>query len=223
MFQHRQRTKAALHLMIATARRKPLTYHLPKRLPTRRNSLQGRRLMADQEPASVGSGSRDGAVLRSRFSRSVEDLRLNCRLAASFSPRQRHGLDVQFNIAVNEAARIFTRSSSRSTSPLRSENGVHFVVDLGYAGLFGLQEPAGRALQPFYDERRGCSSPSRADHRRGGIEHGFPPPLLLDPVTSRGRTWRNSSSRFAGQDTAGRGRRRRRRDEPDPRLRRTST
>ena len=88
-------------------------------------------------------------------------------------------------------------SASQSTAPredihevvlkidvtARSENGVHFVVDLSYAGLFGLRNLPEEALQPFLliEAPRLLFPFARQIIAEAVRARGFPP-LLLDPI-----------------------------------------
>jgi preprotein translocase subunit SecB len=65
----------------------------------------------------------------------------------------------------------------------RSENGVHFVVDLSYAGLFGLRNMPEEALPPFLliEAPRLMFPFVRQIIADAVINTGFPP-LLLDPI-----------------------------------------
>ena len=58
-------------------------------------------------------------------------------------------LDVQFNINVEKVADDVHEVVLKIEVSARSDNGVHFVVDLSYAGLFGLRNVPEEALPPF--------------------------------------------------------------------------
>ena len=65
----------------------------------------------------------------------------------------------------------------------RSENGVHFVVELSYGGLFGLQNVPEEALPPFLlaEAPRLLFPFARQIIADAVIHTGFPP-VLLDPI-----------------------------------------
>jgi len=69
----------------------------------------------------------------------------------------------------------------------RSENGVHFVVDLSYAGLFGLRNLPEEALQPvlLMEAPRLIFPFARQIVAEAVSNTGFPP-LLLDPIDFTG-------------------------------------
>jgi preprotein translocase subunit SecB len=69
----------------------------------------------------------------------------------------------------------------------RSENGVHFVVDLSYGGLFGLRNIPEDALPPFLliEAPRLIFPFARQIVSDAVANTGFPP-LLLDPIDFAG-------------------------------------
>ena len=56
---------------------------------------------------------------------------------------------MQFNIGVNPAAEDVHEVTLKMEVTAKSDNGVHFVIDLSYGGLFGLRNLPEEALQPF--------------------------------------------------------------------------
>jgi preprotein translocase subunit SecB len=92
-------------------------------------------------------------------------------------------LDVQFNIAVNKAADDVHEVAIKIDVSARSENGVHFVVDLSYAGLFGIRNVPDEALTPFLliEAPRLLFPFARQIVADAVANTGFPP-LLLDPI-----------------------------------------
>ena len=58
-------------------------------------------------------------------------------------------LDVQFNLNVQGAGEGVHEVTLKFDISARSDNGVHFVVDLSYAGLFGIRNVPEEALPPF--------------------------------------------------------------------------
>jgi preprotein translocase subunit SecB len=142
--------------------------------------------MADQQPASGGNGSGDNgsepqvAVL----AQYIKDLSVeNPSAPQVFSWQVQPSLDVQFNIAVNAAAENVHEVTLKVEISAKSENGVHFVVDLSYAGLFGLRNIPEEALQPFLliEAPRTIFPFARQIIAEAVSSTGFPP-LLLDPI-----------------------------------------
>jgi preprotein translocase subunit SecB len=142
--------------------------------------------MADQEPASNGNGSGENSnePQLSILAQYTKDLSVeNPSAPQVFSWQVQPGLDVQFNIAVNTAAEDVHEVTLKIEVSARSENGVHFVVDLSYAGLFGLRNLPAEALQPFLlvEAPRMLFPFARQIVSEAIANAGFPP-LLLDPI-----------------------------------------
>ena len=142
--------------------------------------------MADQEPAPGGNGSGENSSEPqvSILAQYIKDLSVeNPSAPQVFSWQVQPGLDVQFNIAVNGAAENVHEVMLKIEVSARSENGVHFVVDLSYAGLFGLRNLPAEALQPFLliEAPRLLFPFARQIIAEAVSSTGFPP-LLLDPI-----------------------------------------
>ena len=92
-------------------------------------------------------------------------------------------LDVQFNLNADKAGDDVHEVSLKIEVTARSDNGVHFVVDLSYAGLFGLRNIPEEALGPFLlvEAPRLLFPFARQIVSEAVTNTGFPP-LLLDPI-----------------------------------------
>lgn len=92
-------------------------------------------------------------------------------------------LDLQFNINVAQASDELHEVILKMEVTARSENGVHFVIDLSYAGLFSIRNAPGEALQPFLliEAPRILFPFVRQIVAEAVMNAGFPP-LLLDPI-----------------------------------------
>jgi preprotein translocase subunit SecB len=142
--------------------------------------------MADQEPASSGNGSGDNSSEPqvSILAQYIKDLSVeNPSAPQVFSWQVQPSLDVQFNIAVNPAGENVHEVILKIEISARSENGTHFMVDLSYAGLFGLRNLPDEALQPFIliEAPRLLFPFARQIIAEAISNTGFPP-LLLDPI-----------------------------------------
>ena len=142
--------------------------------------------MADQEPAtgSNGSGENGNEPQVSILAQYIKDLSVeNPSAPQVFSWQVQPSLDVQFNIGINNAAESVHEVILKIEVSARSENGVHFVVDLSYAGLFGLRGLPDEALQPFLliEAPRLIFPFARQVIAEAVSNTGFPP-LLLDPI-----------------------------------------
>lgn len=142
--------------------------------------------MADQEPASGGNGSGENSSEPqvSILAQYVKDLSVeNPSAPQVFSWQVQPTLDVQFNIAVNAAAEDVHEVTLKIDVSARSENGPHFVVELSYAGLFGLRNLPQEALQPFLlIEAPRLIFPFARQIVAEAISNAGFPPLLLDPI-----------------------------------------
>ena len=142
--------------------------------------------MADQQPASGANGSGDSGnePQLSILAQYVKDLSVeNPSAPQVFSWQVQPSIDVQFNIGVVQAADDVHEVSLKIEVSARSDNGVHFVVDLAYAGLFGLRNLPPEALQPFLliEAPRLIFPFARQVIAEAVSNAGFPP-LLLDPI-----------------------------------------
>ena len=91
--------------------------------------------------------------------------------------------DVQFNINVNRMSDEVHEVILKITVKATSTQGTHFVVDLAYAGLFGLRNIPDEALPPFLliEAPRLIFPFARQIVAEQISNLGFPP-LLLDPI-----------------------------------------
>ncbi|MEO7654589.1 MAG: protein-export chaperone SecB [Sphingomicrobium sp.] len=92
-------------------------------------------------------------------------------------------LDVQFNIASDKIAEDVHEVSLKIEVSARSDNGVHFVLDLAYAGLFGIRGIPEEALPPFLliEAPRLLFPFARQIIAEAVVNAGFPP-FYLDPI-----------------------------------------
>ena len=143
--------------------------------------------MADHEPAPGGNGSGESGGNEPQVSilaQYIKDLSVeNPSAPQVYSWQVQPSLDVQFNIAVNPAAEDVHEVTLKIDVSARSENGVHFVIDLSYAGLFGLRNLPQEALQPvlLIEAPRMIFPFARQIIADAVSNTGFPP-LLLDPI-----------------------------------------
>ena len=146
--------------------------------------------MADQEPASGGNGSGEiiGEAQVSVLAQYVKDLSVeNPSAPAVFQWQVQPALDVQFNIGVEKRAEELHEVTLKIDVSAKSENGVHFVVDLAYGGLFALRQVPEEALQAFLliEAPRLLFPFARQIIAEAVSNTGFPP-LMLDPIDFAG-------------------------------------
>jgi preprotein translocase subunit SecB len=92
-------------------------------------------------------------------------------------------LDVQFNINVNKAADDVHEVVLKIDASAKSQNGVHFVIDLSYGGLFALRNIPEEAMAPFLlVEAPRLLFPFARQVIAGATQDMGFPPLMLDPI-----------------------------------------
>ncbi len=92
-------------------------------------------------------------------------------------------VDVQFNIAVDRVADEVHEVVLRINVSAKSDQGTHFLVDLSYAGLFGLRNFPDDQLAPFMlVEAPGLIFPFARQVIAEAVQNTGFPPLLLEPI-----------------------------------------
>src|SRR5438477_2463439 len=142
--------------------------------------------MADQQPAPNGNGSGEAGIdpQVSILAQYVKDLSVeNPSAPQVYQWQVQPALDVQFNINVEKAGDDVHEVTLKIDASARSDNGVHFVVDLSFGGLFGLRNVPEEALPPFLliEAPRLLFPFARQVVAEAVSNAGFPP-LLLDPI-----------------------------------------
>ena len=146
--------------------------------------------MADQEPATGGNGSGEvgSEPQLSILAQYTKDLSVeNPSAPQVFSWQVQPTLDVQFNIAVNTAAEDVHEVTLKIEASARSDNGVHFVIDLSYAGLFGVRNMPADSLEPFLlIDAPPLIFPFARRVLAEAVSAPGSPPLLLAPIDFTG-------------------------------------
>jgi len=140
--------------------------------------------MAEQEPAAGGNGSGENETQVSILAQYVKDLSVeNPSAPEVYSWQVQPSLDVQFNLNVQGAGEGAHEVTLKFDISARSDNGVHFVIDLSYAGLFGIRNVPEDALPPFLliEAPRLLFPFARQVISDAVANSGFPP-LMLDPI-----------------------------------------
>ncbi|MEO7276624.1 MAG: protein-export chaperone SecB [Sphingomicrobium sp.] len=142
--------------------------------------------MADQQPSANGDGSAEinGDTQVSIIAQYVKDLSVeNPSAPQVFQWQVQPKVDVQFNISVAAAGEDVHEVTLKIEVSGRSDNGVHFIVDLSYAGLYVLRGIPDEALQPFLliEAPRLLFPFARQIVAEAISNTGFAP-LLLDPI-----------------------------------------
>lgn len=146
--------------------------------------------MADQVSTNGGNGSLEpGAEPQvSVLAQYTKDLSVeNPSSPQVFQWQVQPALDVQFNINVEKVADDIHEVILKIDVTARSDNGVHFVVDLSYAGLFGTRNVPEDALPPFLlIEAPRLIFPFVRQVIADAVTNAGFPPLLLDPIDFTG-------------------------------------
>ena len=142
--------------------------------------------MADQDLPNQGNGSGElgGEAQVSVLAQYIKDLSVESPSAPQvFQWQVQPSLDVQFALNANKAADDVHEVTLKIEATARSDNGVHFVVDLSYGGLFGVRGIPEEALAPFLliEAPRLLFPFARQIVAEAVTNTGFPP-LLLDPI-----------------------------------------
>ncbi|MBQ1497252.1 MAG: protein-export chaperone SecB [Sphingomonas sp.] len=134
------------------------------------------------EPAANGADTAPAAGLLSQY---VKDLSFeNPNAPAIFQNPTAPAIDVQFNIGsakiADEVYEVVLKIEVRATA----ESQAAFIVDLSYAGLFGIRNvPEGEALDGFLlGEAPRLLFPFARRVLADAVRDGGFPPLMLEPI-----------------------------------------
>ena len=163
--------------------------------------------MAEQDSPTQGNGSgqAENEPQFSVLAQYIKDLSVESPSApAVFQWEVQPTLDIQFNIGVEKIADDVHEVTLKIDASARSDKGVHFVVDLTYAGLFALRQLPEDALQPFLliEAPRLIFPFARQVVAEAVSNTGFPP-LLLDPIDFAGAYMAQLQAAQAGGEGGG--------------------
>lgn len=142
--------------------------------------------MAEQDSGTAGNGSGTPAT-DAQFSvlaQYIKDLSVeNPNAPQVFQWDAQPTLDVQFNLNAQKVADDLHEVGIKIEVTARSDNGVHFVVDLTYAGLFGARNMPEDSLAPLLlvEAPRLLFPFARQVVSEAVTSTGFAP-LLLEPI-----------------------------------------
>jgi preprotein translocase subunit SecB len=142
--------------------------------------------MADQDPINRGNGSGDpeGEPQVMTIAQYIKDLSVESPSSPqAFQWQAQPQLEVQFNINVDKVADEVHEVVLKIEVAARSDQGVHFLIDLSYAGVYGIRNLPEEALPPFLliEAPRLLFPFARQIIADCSQNTGFPP-LLLDPI-----------------------------------------
>ena len=141
--------------------------------------------MADQDPNNSNDGSGpEGAAQVAVLTQYVKDLSVECpNSPAVFQWQGQPQVDIQFNINVNNISEEVHEVILKVNVAAKSEQGAHFLIDLSYAGLFGLRNIPEEAMGPFLlIEAPRMLFPFVRQIVADAVGNTGFPPLLLEPI-----------------------------------------
>lgn len=107
----------------------------------------------------------------------------NPNAPAIYQNQQAPAIDVQFNIASGQVGEEVYEVVLRIEVKAEAEGTVAFMVDLSYAGLFGLRNIPEEHVQPFLlGEAPRLIFPFARRVLADAVRDGGFPPLLLEPI-----------------------------------------
>jgi preprotein translocase subunit SecB len=141
--------------------------------------------MADQDSSNSnnGAGPEDGPQI-GVLTQYVKDLSVESpNSPAVFQWQSQPQVDVQFNINVEKVSDEVHEVILKVNVGARSDNGVHFLIDVSYAGLFGLRNLPEDAVGPFLlVEAPRLLFPFVRQVIADSVQNVGFPPLLLEPI-----------------------------------------
>lgn len=135
----------------------------------------------DNQPLANGQDTAPAAGLISQY---VKDLSFeNPNAPAVYQKQTAPGIDVQFNIGAAQVGEEVHEVVLKIDVRAESEGTVAFIVDLTYAGLFGLRNVPAEHVQPFLlGEGPRLLFPFARRVLADAVRDGGFPPLLLEPI-----------------------------------------
>lgn len=142
--------------------------------------------MAEQDIGTIGNGSgiAQGEAQFTVLAQYIKDMSVeNPNAPQVFQWEAQPSLDVQFSLNAQKVADDLHEVGIKIEVTARSDNGVHFVIDLTYAGLFGARNMPDEALGPvlLVEAPRMLFPFARQVIAEAVTSTGFPP-LLLEPI-----------------------------------------
>lgn len=142
--------------------------------------------MAQQDPNQAGNGSDTAAnePQAATLAQYIKDLSVESPSAPQvFQWQDQPSVDVNFNLGVENVSDEVKEVSMKMEVRAQSQSGVHFLVDLTFAGLFGIRNFPEEAIPPFLlVEAPRLLFPFARQIICESIQNMGFPPLLLEPI-----------------------------------------
>jgi preprotein translocase subunit SecB len=138
----------------------------------------------DSTRAGNGSDSNGNEPQAATLAQYIKDLSVESPSAPQvFQWQDQASLDVNFNLNVERVSDDVTEVMLKIEVKAQSQNGIHFLVDLSFAGLFGLRNFPEEAVGPFLlIEAPRLLFPFARQIICESIQNMGFPPLLLEPI-----------------------------------------
>ena len=156
------------------------------------------------DAAVAPNGLDDGPAI-GLLSQYVKDLSFeNPNAPGVYQWQSQPQIDVQFNIGSNPVGDGLFESAIKIEISSRADEGQAFVVDLTYAGLFGVRNVADDQVQAFLlAEAPRILFPFARRVIADAVRDGGFPPLLLEPIDFHGLFLQQQQQMAADAGTAG--------------------
>lgn len=167
--------------------------------------------MAEQdngaEGATAQSNGADTAPVANVITQYVKDFSFeNPNSPAIYQSQSAPSVDVQFNIQANQVGDDVHEVVLRIEVKSQIEGKTAFLVDLSYAGLFGLRNIPDEHLQPFLlGEGPRLLFPFARRILADAVRDGGFPPLMLEPIDFSGLYYQQQAQAQANQQLSGEG------------------
>ncbi len=138
----------------------------------------------DSTPTGNGSDGEGNEPQAATLAQYIKDLSVESPSAPTvFQWQEQAQLEVNFNLGIERVSQDVNEVSLKVEVKAQSQNGVHFLVDLTFAGLFGLRNFPEEAVAPFLlvEAPRLLFPFARQIICESVQNMGFPP-LLLEPI-----------------------------------------
>lgn len=149
--------------------------------------------MADETSADINNpalqpNGQDTSPAIGLISQYVKDLSFeNPNAPAVYQWQEAPQIDVQFNIAADSVGEDLFEVSLKIDVTSKTDQGTMFVIDLKYAGLFGVRNVPDDQLQPFFlAEAPRILFPFARRVVADAVRDGGFAPLLLEPIDFHG-------------------------------------
>ena len=159
---------------------------------------------ADFNPALQPNGE-DTSPAIGLISQYVKDLSFeNPNAPASYQWQGAPQIDVQFNIGADGVGENLFEVTLKIDVSSKTDEGTAFVIDLKYAGLFGVRNVPDDQLQPFFlAEAPRILFPFARRVIADAVRDGGYPPLLLEPIDFNGIYLQQLAAQQAEAEAAG--------------------